>query len=169
MNQTAGMFVGMMASGLTAHGLNGIDAKFNISGNAGVSGTVLESGSGSKAEFFRALARDDARKEVSNLLDNGEIRIDDLQKLVPKEVPNTFVPTDTIKIGDKYEFTLNDGQKVIIRWHEPDPVAAGKYPGCVSGSRYTAEIKVGNKQLKVDGGWSRNQSTNDVHVPIKGK
>ena len=39
---------------------------------------------------------------------------------------------------------------------------------CATGL-YTAEIKVGNKQLKVDGGWSKNQSTNDVHVPIKGK
>lgn len=37
------------------------------------------------------------------------------------------------------------------------------------GSRYTAEIKVGNKQLKANGGWSRNQAINDVHVPIKGK
>lgn len=105
---------------------------------------------------------------VSNLLDNGEIGIDDLQNLVPNDVPNSFVAIDTIKNGAKYEFTLADGQKVTIRWHEPDPVAASKYPGCVSGSRYTAEIKVGNKQLKADGGWSRNQATNDVHVPIKG-
>ena len=122
----------------------------------------------SNGEVFKELSRDDAREVVSNLLDNGEIGIDDLQNLVPKDVPNTFVATDTIKNGAKYEFTLTDGQKVIIRWHEPDPVAASKYPGCVSGSRYTAEIKVGNKQLKADGGWSRNQATNDVHVPIKG-
>ena len=120
-------------------------------------------------ESFKELSRDDAREVVSNLLDNGEINIDDLQNLVPEDVPNTFVATDTIKDGAKYEFTLADGQKVIIRWHEPDPVAASKYPGCVSGSRYTAEIKVGNKQLKANGGWSRNQAINDVHVPIKGK
>ena len=120
-------------------------------------------------ESFKELSRDDAREVVSNLLDNGEINIDDLQSLVPEDVPNTFVATDTIKDGAKYEFTLADGQKVIIRWHEPDPVAASKYPGCVSGSRYTAEIKVGNKQLKANGGWSRNQAINDVHVPIKGK
>ena len=31
-NQTASMLAGMMASGVTAQGLNGIDAKFNISG-----------------------------------------------------------------------------------------------------------------------------------------
>lgn len=32
-NQTASMLMGMLASGVTAHGLNGIDAKYNISGN----------------------------------------------------------------------------------------------------------------------------------------
>lgn len=32
-NQTASMLAGMMASGVTAHGLNGMDGKFNISGN----------------------------------------------------------------------------------------------------------------------------------------
>lgn len=32
-NQTASMLMGMLASGVTAHGLNGIDGKFNISGN----------------------------------------------------------------------------------------------------------------------------------------
>ena len=34
-NWTASMLVGMMASGVTAQGLNGIDMKFNISGNKG--------------------------------------------------------------------------------------------------------------------------------------
>lgn len=60
---------------------------------------------------------------------------------------STFVPTATIKDGAKYEFTLADGQKVIIRWHEPDSVAASKYPGCTSGTRYTAEIKVGKQHF----------------------
>ena len=40
-NQTASMLVGMMASGVTAQGLNGIDAKFNISGNRGGKYSVL--------------------------------------------------------------------------------------------------------------------------------
>ena len=74
-----------------------------------------------------------------------------------------------VKDGAKYEFYLSDGQKVIIRWHEPDPVAAIKYPGCVSGSRYTAQIKIGKKQLKSTGGWTKNQSLNEVHIPIEGR
>ena len=32
-NDTAGMVAGMVASGVTAKGLNGIDTKFNVSGN----------------------------------------------------------------------------------------------------------------------------------------
>lgn len=32
-NQTASMLMGMLASGVTAHGLNGLDTRFNISGN----------------------------------------------------------------------------------------------------------------------------------------
>ena len=208
-NDTAGMVAGMFASGVTAKGLNGIEAEANKLAKApkGIDGVTEEAGNlaedvgkagkglegaakgaesaaedagkvvetsygksssnYSNGEVFKELSRDDAREVVSNLLDNGEIGIDDLQNLVPNDVPNSFVATDTIKNGAKYEFTLADGQKVTIRWHEPDPVAASKYPGCVSGSRYTAEIKVGNKQLKADGGWSRNQATN-VHVPIKG-
>ncbi|CDM67396.1 Hypothetical protein CM240_0226 [Clostridium bornimense] len=91
-----------------------------------------ESGSNS----IRDLTRDEARGFVKGLLnDNGEINLESLQAIIPDDVPNTFVPTDTIKDGGKYEFTLADGQKAIIRWHEPDPVAAEKYPGCASGSR----------------------------------
>ena len=40
-NQTASMLAGMLASGVTAQGLNGIDAKFNISGNRGGKYSVL--------------------------------------------------------------------------------------------------------------------------------
>lgn len=118
---------------------------------------------------FSNLSRDDARNFMSGLLKNGEISIDDLKEIIPENVNNTFIPTITIKNEEKYEFFLSDNQKVIIRWHEPDPIAASKYPGCISESRYTAEIKVGNKQLKSNGDWSKNQSTNEVHIPIIGK
>ncbi|ERI09031.1 hypothetical protein [Aneurinibacillus aneurinilyticus] len=89
--------------------------------------------------------------------------------MIPSNVSNTFKPTSTIVAGAKYEFTLADGQKAISRWHSPDSVAASKYPGSVSGTRWTAQIKIGNKQLKTDGTWTKNQSLNEVHIPIKGK
>ncbi|MBO0422571.1 hypothetical protein [Enterococcus plantarum] len=115
------------------------------------------------------LNRDQTRLVVENLLENGEISLKDLQNMIPEGTPNTFKPTDTMKNGGKYEFQLSDGQKVIIRWHEPDPVAAAKFPDSVSGSRWTAQIKIGNKQVTVDGLWTKKQNLNEVHVPIQGR
>ena len=54
-NQTAGMLAGMMASGLTAKGLNGIDAKYNISGKAGGS----KSGSYFKGQLYNGTRNPD--------------------------------------------------------------------------------------------------------------
>ncbi|MEK4130758.1 hypothetical protein NYE67_13820 [Solibacillus sp. FSL W8-0474] len=113
--------------------------------------------------------RDQARHTAQNLLKNGEVSMSNLESMIPSNIPNSFKPTDTITDGAKYEFTLADGQKAIIRWHSPDPVAASKYPGSASGSRWTAQIKIGNKQLKSDGTWTKNQSLNEVHIPIEGK
>ncbi|MFJ6267110.1 hypothetical protein ACIQGW_19305 [Lysinibacillus xylanilyticus] len=113
--------------------------------------------------------RDQTRHTTQNQLKNGEVSMSNLESMIPSNIPNTFKPTDTITDGAKYEFTLADGQKAIIRWHSPDPVAASKYPGSASGSRWTTQIKIGNKQLKSDGTWTKNQSLNEVHIPIEGK
>ncbi|MBC1896970.1 hypothetical protein HCA68_04710 [Listeria booriae] len=115
------------------------------------------------------LNREQTRIVVENLLDNGEISLKDLQNMIPEGTPNTFKPTDTMKIGGKFEFQLSDGQKAIIRWHEPDPVAAAKFPNSTSGSRWTAQIKIGNKQVTVDGLWTKKQNLNEVHIPIQGR
>ncbi|MCR2803387.1 pre-toxin TG domain-containing protein [Paenibacillus soyae] len=133
----------------------------------GIEGT----GQGTKSAktSIETLTRDEARQAAQNLLQNGEISLSNLESMIPPGVPNTFVKTNSITDGAKYEFSLADGQKVIIRWHSPDPVAASKYPGAVSGNRWTAQIKIGNKQLKTDGTWTKNQSLNEVHVPIEGK
>ncbi|MBC1405112.1 hypothetical protein IBB74_10235 [Listeria welshimeri] len=89
--------------------------------------------------------------------------------MIPEGTPNTFNPTTRIPEGAKYEFILSDGQKATVRWHGPDSDAAIKYPNSVSGSKWTAQVKIGNKQIKVDGTWTKNQGLNEVHVPIKGK
>ncbi|EAC3096404.1 hypothetical protein CFE90_13395 [Listeria monocytogenes] len=93
----------------------------------------------------------------------------DLGDIIPKGTPNTFKTTDTLKNGAKYEFQLADGQKAIIRWHEPDPIAAAKFPGSASGSRWTAQIKIGSKQVTINKGWTKKQNSNEVHIPIKGR
>ncbi|MBC1688683.1 hypothetical protein HB963_09415 [Listeria welshimeri] len=115
------------------------------------------------------LNRDQTRIVVENLLDNGELSLKDLQNMIPEGTPNTFNPTTRIPEGAKYEFILSDGQKATVRWHGPDSDAAIKYPNSVSGSKWTAQVKIGNKQIKVDGTWTKNQGLNEVHVPIKGK
>ena len=113
--------------------------------------------------------RDQARHTAQNLLKNGEVSMSNLESMIPSNIPNSFKPTDTTTDGAKYEFTLADGQKAIIRWHSPDPVAASKYPGSASGSRWAAQIKIGNKQLKSDGTWTKKQYLNEVHISIEGK
>lgn len=118
---------------------------------------------------IESLTRDHTRQGAQDLLKNGEISLSNLESMIPPDTSNTFFPTSTIKDGAKYEFLLADGQKAIIRWHSPDPIAASKYSGSVSGTRWTAQIKIGNKQLKTDGTWTKNQSLNEVHIPIEGK
>lgn len=133
----------------------------------------VEKTSGTRTEIGKhsveTLNRDQTRIVAENLLENGELSLKDLKNMIPEGTPNTFNPTARIPEGAKYEFVLSDGQKVIVRWHGPDSVAAIKYPNSVSGSRWTAQVKVGNKQIKVDGTWTKNQGLNEVHVPIKGK
>lgn len=133
----------------------------------------LEKGNTGDVELGRysveTLNRDQTRIVAELLLENGEVDLKDLRDMIPKGTKNTFKSTDTLKNGAKYEFQLADGQKAIIRWHEPDPVAALNYPGSISGTRWTAQIKIGNKQLRVDGKWDKNQSINEVHIPIKEK
>jgi len=66
-------------------------------------------------------------------------------------------------------FYLMVDKGLLLDGMNQNPIAASKYPGCNSGTRYTAEIKIGNKQLKTNGDWSKNPSINEVHIPIKGK
>ena len=63
---------------------------------------------------------------------------------------------------------LSDGQKAIIRWNEPDPITASLSRLCIRKPVYNSN-KIGNKQLKTTGEWTRNQSLNEVHIPIEGK
>lgn len=114
------------------------------------------------------MTRDEAREAVQGVLKNGEFSLADLKSMIPDGVQDTFVATDRITDGKKYIFELADGQKATIRWHAPDPEAAIKFPDSVSGSRWTAQIKVGNKSLGADGKWYKNQALNVVHIPIEG-
>ncbi|OJG75016.1 hypothetical protein RV12_GL002061 [Enterococcus quebecensis] len=155
--------IGVMVKGVINVGKTQNAKRRNTNKKASGAGTEIGKHS------VETLNRDQTRTVVENLLDNGEISLKDLQNMVPEGTPNTFKPTDTMKNGAKYEFQLSDGQKAIIRWHEPDLVAAAKFPNSSSGSRWTAQIKIGNKQVTVDGLWTKKQNLNEVHVPIQGR
>jgi RHS repeat-associated protein len=141
---------------------------------AGIIGNVVKKfrlkfkETGNFGQRITKLTRDEARDAVQGMLKKGEFGMDDLKSMIPDGVDNTFFPTDRIKEGQKYIFELADGQKATIRWHAPDPEVAIKYPGSTSGTRWTAQIKIGNKSLGADGKWYKNQSLNIVHIPIEG-
>lgn len=89
-----------------------------------------------------------------------------LRTTIPKDVPNTFVPSDTIEDGYKYSFSVN-GKRIEIKWHSADLNAAERYPGSNSGSGWTAQIKVGRKLLGQDGNFYRRPK-NAAHIPLRG-
>ncbi|MEX1223960.1 MAG: polymorphic toxin-type HINT domain-containing protein, partial [Pirellulales bacterium] len=83
-------------------------------------------------------------------LRGGRVHVDDLKRMVPGGIPDTFKPSSTIPGGSKFKYEVN-GAKVEIKWHAPDAVAAKKFPGSRSGSMWTAQIKIGKKLLGSDG------------------
>lgn len=70
-NQTASMLMGMLASGVTAHGLNGLDTRFNISGNKWYSKSAYSEfkklGIDKQIETFNGLNSE----EIYNLVKNS--------------------------------------------------------------------------------------------------
>lgn len=89
-----------------------------------------------------------------------------LRRIIPKDVPNTFVPLNTIQAGYKYNFSIN-GTKMEIKWHSKDLNAANKFPGSNLGSGWTAQIKVGKKLLGQNNTFYK-KARNSTHIPMKG-
>lgn len=81
---------------------------------------------------------------------------------IAKKITN-IIPTNTIKDGAKYEFFYQmDRKQLFVGMSQI--LLQQVYPSCALGSRYTTQIKIGNKQLKTTGEWTRNQSLNEVHI-----
>ncbi|WP_155814955.1 hypothetical protein [Bacillus coahuilensis] len=112
-----------------------------------------------------ALAKYDVKFATSNLIRNGKISVDDLKSMIPKNTPNTFRPSETIKEGYKYKFEVN-GQKVEVKWHSPDLNAKQLYPNSNSGNMWTAQVKIGKKLLGQDGNLYKKPN-NLTHIPIQ--
>lgn len=123
-------------------------------------GKNLESGKSTELTIY------DPEFAARQLLSDGTTSEDVLRTIIPKDVPNTFVPSDTIKDGYKYNFSIN-GKNMEIKWHSADLNAAIKYPGCNSGSGWTAQIKVGNK-LMTQAWRFIKKAKNYTHIPLRG-
>ena len=112
-----------------------------------------------------ALTVYDSEFAARQMLVGGETSEDLLVSIVTKGIPNTFVPTSTIKDGYKYNFSIN-GKKVEIKWHSQDLNAAIKYPGSNFGAGWTAQIKVENKLLTLSGRFMKRPE-NYTHISLK--
>lgn len=72
-------------------------------------------------------------------------------------------------MGKNINFCLMMDKRQLFDGIHQTPIAASKYLGSASGSRWTAQIKIENKQLKTAENWTKNQALNEVHIPIEGK
>ena len=111
--------------------------------------------------------KEELMNALKGAIKDGKIDVDKLKQLVPEGTPNTFRPSNTIASGQKYRFQLSDGTKVEIKWHSPDANAARRFPGSNSGTKSTAQIKVGRKLLKQNGSLKNPPPDNSTHIPIE--
>lgn len=100
------------------------------------------------------------------MLDGGSVSESTLRTMIPDGTPNTFKPSSTIADGYKYSYNVN-GTKIEVKWHSADLNAATKFSGSNSGNGWTAQIKVGNKLLGLDGAFYRKPN-NLTHIPLIG-
>jgi len=114
-----------------------------------------------------ALAKYDPEFAARQLIDGDTIPVSNLEAMTPADVPNTFVPSSTIQEGYKYQFDIN-GVPVELKWHSPDLNAYRLYgSSSYSGTRWTAQIKIGDRLLGLDRMFYLKQQGNLTHIPIE--
>ncbi len=99
---------------------------------------------------------------INSIAVNGSVSQNVLRSFVPKNMANSFVPSQRISQGFKYNLTIG-GLKVQIKWHSPD---SGAPAGSNSATTWTAQIKIGNKYLGSDGQLHSNNQQNKTHIPV---
>ena len=132
-NDTAGMVVGMVASGVTAKGLNGIDTKFNVSGNKWYAESAYNEykklSDDSKVLTFNSLNSEEIYNIVKNSPESWAVEGYDL---ITSHNAKYFIKLTTNSIGEK---TFN------LDWpyyggYEPDTIASiGELSGKIPVSR----------------------------------
>ena len=132
-NDTAGMVAGMVASGVTAKGLNGIDTKFNVSGNKWYAESAYNEykklSDDSKVLTFNSLNSEEIYNIVKNSPESWTVEGYDL---ITSHNAKYFIKLTTNSIGEK---TFN------LDWpyyggYEPDTIASiGELSGKIPVSR----------------------------------
>ena len=132
-NDTAGMVAGMVASGVTAKGLNGIDTKFNVSGNKWYAESAYNEykklSDDSKVLTFNSLNSEEIYNIVKNSPESWAVEGYDL---ITSHNAKYFIKLTTNSIGEK---TFN------LDWpyyggYEPDTIASiGELSGKIPVSR----------------------------------
>ena len=132
-NDTAGMVAGMVASGMTAKGLNGIDTKFNVSGNKWYAESAYNEykklSDDSKVLTFNSLNSEEIYNIVKNSPESWAVEGYDL---ITSHNAKYFIKLTTNSIGEK---TFN------LDWpyyggYEPDTIASiGELSGKIPVSR----------------------------------
>lgn len=104
---------------------------------------------------------------AKHLLKDGKIFAKDFKSLIPKNVKNTWKPSERTTLGAKYKFKVNE-INVEFKIHSPDKGARIKHPSSNSGSQWTAQIKIGKKLLGTDGKLY-NKPSNLTHILFRMK
>ena len=127
-NDTAGMVAGMVASGMTAKGLNGIEAEANKLAKApkGIDGVT--EGAGNVAEDVGKIVESGGKIfKFSDMTESEIVKIvERYRKKAPIEIPDT-AKYKAKSMADGYEqisYKWNDGTyKYEVRWHTRTSVA----------------------------------------------
>ena len=132
-NDTAGMVAGMVASGVTAKGLNGIDTKFNVSGNKWYAESAYNEykklSDDSKVLTFNSLNSEEIYNIVKNSPESWAVEGYDL---ITSHNAKYFIKLTTNSIGEK-TFNLD---WLYYGGYEPDTIASiGELSGKIPVSR----------------------------------
>jgi RHS repeat-associated protein len=122
---------------------------------------LIKKNVGSSTNSSGALTKFDPKFAADQAVKNGRIHVDDLKKLVPDGIDDTFIPDGRIAEGSKFRYEVN-GQKVEVKWHSPD---SGAPIGSNSANGWTAQVKIKNKLLGQDGKLYKKPN-NLTHIPV---
>ncbi|MDR3576182.1 MAG: hypothetical protein P4L50_20125 [Anaerolineaceae bacterium] len=117
------------------------------------------------ADLF-AITPYDSQFAARQLIENGKIPVSNMQAAIPDGTPNLFVPSSTIPEGYKYQFDLGE-DPAEFKWHAPDSNVLKKFGSSSNfGTMWTAQIKVNDLLLGLDGNFYDVQKGNLTHIPL---